>query len=83
MRKLSLGNPLGRNDFDWVRRGLKTIEQASYEDMENVFDEYTVTGVVTEQRTFDAGAATATDLRNVLATLITDIQKRGSRRNEG
>lgn len=35
---------------------------------------YTLTGAVTEQRTLDAAAGTAADVRNVLATFIFDLQ---------
>lgn len=85
MRRLAFGNPLpGKDGFErWAKDALRQIESASIEDIEAVFTGYSVTGTLTEQRTFDAGTATATDLRNVLATLITDIQKRGQKRSYG
>lgn len=81
MKRLALGAPVGSNDLGWYQRALKIIEEASYEDAETVFDEYTVTGAFTETRTLDTATATTADLVALLATLITDIQKRGSKRN--
>lgn len=81
MKKLALGSPANPGDIGWAHRALKAIERASYEDVEAVADEYTITGTITELREFDAGAATATEMRNVFATFLNDLQKRGSKRN--
>lgn len=80
MKRLTLGHPASENDTGWAIRALREIELASFEDIEATFDEYTVEGTITETRTFNAATASATDLRNVLATIISDIQKRGSKR---
>lgn len=82
MRRLILGSPLPiKNGFEqWVKDALQQIEQATAEDIEAVISEFSVTGTLTELRTFNAGTATATDLRNVLATMISDIKKRGQKK---
>jgi hypothetical protein len=80
VRRLSFGQPANQNDFGWCVRALKKIEQASVEDIEQVFDDYTVTGTFTETRTLDVATATLPDLIAFIATLVTDIQKRGQNR---
>lgn len=82
MRRFAFGSPTpGQGAFErWAAQALREIELASAEDIEAVLGEFTVTGTITETRTFDAATATANDLRNVLATLINDIKKRGQKR---
>jgi hypothetical protein len=80
MKKLALGNPSSSADTGWAVRSLKAIERASYEDAELIFDDYTVTGTFTETRTLDVATATLPDLIAFIATLVTDIQKRGQNR---
>lgn len=81
MRRLTLGRPNGPNDLAWAHRSLKEIERASIEDIEQVLDDYDITGTFTETRTLDGGAATLADLRAFIATLVQDLQKRGQNRS--
>lgn len=84
MKRLILGSPLGTSQeaFNrWAAEAFQQIERATAEDIETVLSEYSTTGTVTELRTFNAATATASDLRNVLATLIQDIKKRGQKRS--
>lgn len=83
MKRLVFGNPLPGGFERWAASALREVERASAEDVEAVVADFTVTGTITETRTLNASTATATDLRNVLATLITDIQKRGQKRSYG
>lgn len=83
MKKLSLGNPTSPSDIGWAQRALKTIERASREDIETVFDGYTVVGTYTPTRTLDTDIAALPDLIAFVATLVTDIQKRGQNRTGG
>lgn len=53
---------------DRVERRLRQIEGALTARV------YTLTGVLTELRDLDAAVGTADDVRNVLATLIHDLQ---------
>lgn len=80
MKRLSLGNPLPGGGFErWATEALREIERASAEDVEAVLSEFTVSNI-TETRTLDASAATLDDLRNFVATMVDDIQKRGQKR---
>ena len=63
----------------WVVSALSEIENASQEGIELVADAYTITGTITESRSFNAGTADATALRNIIATFINDLKKRGSK----
>lgn len=85
MRRLVLGDPLPiPGGFEkWIENALREIERASVEDMEAIISEFSTTGAFTETRTFNAATATLGDLRNVLATLISDIKKRGQKRSYG
>lgn len=79
MRRLALG---GLHTVGEMQRALKTIEQASYEDVETVFDEVTVTSATTPDRwELDLDTGTVEEMFEVLATIIIAIQKRGSRRD--
>lgn len=82
MRRLALGNPLpGNNGFErWATDALREIERASAEDVEAVLSEFTVTEF-TATRTLDASTATLDDLKNFVATMVDDIQKRGQKRS--
>ena len=81
MKRLSLGSPLGADDTQWAFNALKQIEQASYEDIEGTFDDFTITGTFTETRTLNASTATLSDVVAFIATMVSDIQKRGQNRN--
>lgn len=83
MRKLFLGNPSGPDDTLWAIQALKTIEGATFEDVEAIINDFTVTGVYTPARTLNTSTATLADLIAFVATLVTDIQKRGQNRTGG
>lgn len=80
MRRLSLGHPFGADDIGWTHQAIKEIETASIEDAEQIFNDYTITGSFTETRTLDVSTAALPDLIAFIATLVTDIQKRGQHR---
>lgn len=82
MRSLSLGSPISDDDNafkDWVKRAMGEIEAESNDGVETVFDNFTL-ATFTATRTLNPATATAADVANVLATLISDIQHRGSKR---
>lgn len=84
MRPVYLGGPIGDDDrlaLQWVLDALREIENASQDDLADVFAGYTVTNF-TETRTLDATAATLIDVKNVFCTLIDDLKNRGTRRNQ-
>jgi hypothetical protein len=81
MKKLALGAPSGPSDIGWAHRALKTIERASYEDIEQVMDDYTITGTVTEVRTLSATESNQDTIRDFLLTMVQDLQKRGQNRS--
>ena len=64
--------------FDrFVLEGLREIERASFEnDTSEIADGYTLSNFI-ETRTLDVSTATLTDVKNVLATLLFDMQNRG------
>jgi hypothetical protein len=74
--------PVGARDpmVQWIDRAFRQIEIASQEDLSTVFDEYSYTGTLTETREVDLTTPSVANLAAVLATLIVDIKKRGSRR---
>jgi hypothetical protein len=85
MRRVSFGNPpsnilQAKPDMRFVLEALREIEKASAEaDAGQVADAFTLSNY-TETRTLNAGAATLGDVANVLATFISDLQKRGTKR---
>lgn len=85
MRPVSFGNPpVNVMTVDPGQRflfeALREIEKASLVgDAGTVADGFTVSNF-TETRTLNAGTATASDVANVLATFISDLKKRGSKR---
>lgn len=81
MKKLALGSPPQGRSLEWAVQSLKKIERASYEDAELIFDGVTITGSFVETRTLDPSSATLDDLLAFIATLVTDIQKRGQNRS--
>jgi len=79
MRRVNLGiappGLFGTAEGKFLFNALRDIELASFEnDPTNVASAYTVENYTTT-RTLDAGTATATDIANVLATLIADLQR--------
>lgn len=85
MRQVTLPPPArsaGQQAFnEWVNACLREIELASQEDIALMAKEFTVTGH-TPTRVLDAATATATDVADVLCTLLEDLQKRGSKRRD-
>jgi hypothetical protein len=82
MRPITLGFRFYGEDFEtWAERALHEIENASIEDATVIADTYTVSNF-TASRTLNAGTATATQVANVLATFIDDLQKRSPNRVE-
>lgn len=78
MRSVFLGQPLNDNDFaKWALEAFREIERASYEDIAEIADSYSITGTLTETRDINVTAPTAANLAAVLGTLITDLKKRG------
>lgn len=65
----------------WVYEALQLIELASQEDADiaSIAQDFTVENY-TATRTLDASTATATDVADVLCTLIDDIKNRGMKR---
>lgn len=79
MRRVALGSPSAGNFHEWVLQALKQIERASFEDIAEVADAYTVTNL-TPTRTLDVSTATTADIAAVLGTFITDMKNRGVKR---
>jgi hypothetical protein len=80
--KINLGSPPNdpKRQMEWVMAALFQIQRVlQTEDFRNVTDSFETTGTLTEDRTFDAGTASTTEVRNVVATLINDFRKRGSK----
>jgi hypothetical protein len=61
---------------------LREVCQASQQVTEEVADAFTLSNF-TVTRTLDVSTATLTDLKNVVATFIHDMQQRGSTRTNG
>lgn len=80
MKKLALGNPVSPNDIGWAIRSLKAIEAASFEDIEATMDDFTITGSFTETHELNVATAALGDLIAFVATMVSDIQKRGQNR---
>lgn len=82
MRKMVFGKPIPGQETQWLVNAMRKVELASYEDIEAVFDAYTISGAYTETRTLTPSTATASDIANLIATLITDVKKRGQSRTQ-
>lgn len=78
MRPLDLGSPpVNSGDYKrWVEEALRQIQEASYEGLETVAQDFTATNY-TISRTLDASAATLDELRQVVATLLVDMKNLG------
>jgi hypothetical protein len=83
MRRVYFGQPPvdDRRFRQWLLQSLREIQEASESDTAEVARDFTVSNF-TETRSLDAGAATLADLKNVVATLIYDMQRRGSKRSQ-
>lgn len=83
MRKLALGAPQSDKDLAWAFNAIHQIELATYEDVEATMNDLTITGTFTPTRTLNAATATHADLLAFVATMVSDIQKRGQNRIGG
>lgn len=83
MKKLALGTPPGdpKQFQKWAAQALMTVQLASFEDAELIFDDFQIVGAFTETRSLTPGTATTTDIANFLATLVSDLKRRGQKRN--
>jgi hypothetical protein len=84
MTPVSLGSALGGDDEafrQWVIACFQQIENASWEDIAEVADGYTITGTLTETRTLDVATPSTANIAAVLGTLITDLKRRGQKRD--
>lgn len=64
----------------WIDRAFRALELASNEDLATFFDEFGHEGTLVETRTIDLNTPSAANVAAVVATLISDVKKRGSRR---
>lgn len=60
---------------------LREIERASYEEMAEVADAFTVNGSFTETRELNVTSPSAANIAAVLATFLDDLKKRGAVRD--
>mgnify|MGYP001316376375 CR=1 FL=1 len=81
MRSVSLGVPLAGQELQWVMDALCEIERASYEEIAEVADAFTISGTLTETRILDVDSPSAANLAAVLGTLIADLKRRGTKRD--
>lgn len=84
MRRVTLPRPppalIGTAEGKFVLGALQEIARASVEsDPALIASDFTLENY-TETRTLDAATATATDIANVLCTLISDLAKGGSKK---
>lgn len=84
MRRVNFGMPPANlkvsPELQWVLQALKEVELASYEyDPASIASGFTISNY-TETRTLNAATATATEIANVLATLILDLRRGGAKK---
>lgn len=80
MRPLFLGGPPDNKEHykQWVEEAFRQIQEASYEGVETVAQDYQATNY-TASRTLNAGTATLAQLANVVATLLNDMRNLGTK----
>jgi hypothetical protein len=83
MIEVSLGAPADPNDVRWVIASLREIERASRIGGDTIADGFTIVGTLTETRTLDVDTPTVANIAAVLATLLTDMKRRGQKRKRG
>lgn len=84
MSNLSLPTRLpGQSLEKYIDDVVREIDKHSYEDVAAAVADFTITGVLTERRTIDAGTGTLAELRDLVCTLIHDIQQQGQKRSYG
>jgi len=81
MRAVALGQPISPDPkafMDWVQQALREIENASYEDIAEVADAFTITGSFTNTRDLNVSSPSTANIAAVLATFISDFKKRST-----
>lgn len=68
---------------EWLLDRIQEIVDASNEEGSTIGDPYKITSPVAARRTLDATAGTLTEVREVVATLLTDMRRRGMNRGTG
>lgn len=71
---------IGGSDLPAIAQKVKELCNASQESTEELADAFTIVGAFTPTRTLNMSTATLADLRNVVATFLSDMQKRGTQR---
>lgn len=71
---------IGGTDLTSLAQKVKELCNASQEVTEEIADAFTIVGTFTPTRTLNMSTATLADLRNVVATFLSDMQKRGTQR---
>jgi hypothetical protein len=71
---------IGGTDLASLAQKVQELCNASQEVTEEVTDAFTIVGTFTPTRTLNMSTATLADLRNVVATFLSDMQKRGTQR---
>lgn len=82
LNKVTLGQPVTqpRDEFGkWVHESLRRIENESAITVAHLADQYTISNH-TPTRSLNMATATATDIGNFIATFISDLKNRGSKR---
>ena len=64
----------------WVQSAFREIERSSYEDIENVVNDFSITGALTEARSIDLDTATDAQKFAFIFTFIQDLKNRGRTR---
>jgi hypothetical protein len=61
-------------------QALREIDEASHDDIQTIADAYTLEGEFTETRALTSANPTIANTMSVLATLLSDLKKRGAKR---
>jgi hypothetical protein len=84
MRPVSFGplppNASPEETQDWIVRSLREVENASVENPIAVFDSYSSNSTFTTTRQVNVTAPSLANLATVLASLIADMRKRGTKK---
>lgn len=84
MSQLNIGDPAfarsTEDKVDWLVSAMfKVAKWAKDNDISVLADAFSYSGTLTELRALPADTGTADDVRNVLATLLSDLRERGSK----
>lgn len=84
MRPVSLGplppNATVQQTLEWLVRAAREFENASVEDPIAIFDSYSANGAFTPARQVNVTSPSSAQLAPVVATLIADMRKRGTKK---